>query len=106
VQSETEHVQVQSETEHVPIQVQSKPMQTEAVQVQSEPVKTKAVFIVQVPDAIFDVQVLHETIPAVGTCLGRPTTTKKTKSMAKIIGLEPPPSNSKTKKKKGRAKKK
>jgi hypothetical protein len=57
-------------------------------------------------DAVFDVQVPDETIPAVGTCLGRPTTTKKTKSMAKIIGIEPPPSNSKTKKKKGRAKNK
>jgi hypothetical protein len=59
-----------------------------------------------VPDAVFYVQVPDETILTVGTCLGRPTTTKKTKIMAKIIGLEPPPSNSTTKKKKGRAKRK
>jgi hypothetical protein len=52
--------------------------------------------------------VLDETIPAIGTCVRKPieSDVKKTKSMAKILGLEPPTSNSKTKKKKERAKKK
>jgi hypothetical protein len=86
------------QTEHVQVQ-------TEPVQVQTEPVETK---VVEVLDAVFDVEVLDETIPAIGTCVRKPieSDVKKTKSMAKILGLEPPTSNSKTKKKKERAKKK